>query len=209
MQSAKIFKIVVNVIRSTLIFAMLASIFYSSWQNLFISLLTLILTFLPAWIEKKYKINIPLDFGLIIVLFVYASLFLGEINKFYYYFWWWDIFLHTVSAIAFASIGFVILFMLFKTNKIQSKPIWIAIFSFCFSLSIGVIWEIFEFFMDSFFGLNMQKSGLMDTMWDLISNCVGAITASLIGFIYMKGNQKSYLSKLVDFLIKSNSVLKY
>jgi len=208
MQAKRIFEIIFNILRITLVAAAVTSIFYASWQNLSISILALVLTFLPTWIEKKYSISIPLDIELVIILFIYASLFLGEINKFYIKFWWWDIALHTFSAVAFALIGFIILFILFKTNKITSKPIWIALFSFCFSVAIGSIWEIFEFSVDNFFGTNMQKSGLVDTMWDMISNCIGAASASLIGFAYMKGSQRSYLTKVIGYFIKNNSNIK-
>lgn len=200
-------KIIINILRLTLIFAVGASIFYNSWFNLFISSFTIILTFAPAWIGKKYNINIPLDFELVIILFIYTSLFLGEIINFYNYFWWWDILLHFSSAIAFAFIGFIVLFILFKTNKINSQPIWVAIFSFCFSISIGVMWEIFEFSMDQAFGLNMQKSGLIDTMGDLMSDGIGAMLASSFGYYYMKGKQISYLSKLVSLFVKKNNIV--
>lgn len=208
MPSISKLKIVVNVLRLTLIIAIIASNIYNSWSNLFISSFTLILTFLPVWFEKKYKIIIPLDFEFAIIIFVYASLFLGETGNFYERFWWWDILLHGASAIAFGCIGFIILFILFKTNKINAHPVWLVIFSFCFAVSIGAIWEIFEFSMDRAFGLNMQKSGLIDTMWDLIVDGSGAILASLAGYTYMKGNERSYLNGLISLFIKSNPDLK-
>jgi len=201
-------KIIVNVLRLTLVFAIIASIFYGSWYNLFVSLFTIVLTFLPTWVEKKYKIDIPLDFELATILFIYASLFLGVIGKFYELFWWWDILLHAASAVAFACIGFVVLFILFITKKLTNHPVWVAIFSFCFSLSIGALWEIFEFTADQLVGTNMQKSGLVDTMGDLISDAAGAAIASLAGYFYIKGGQKSYLGRLIDLTIKSNTDLK-
>jgi len=173
------------------------------------SCLAFILTFAPKLVEKKYKIEIPLDFEIVIILFIFASLFLGEIHNFYLRFWWWDTLLHTVSAFAFACVGFVILLLLFKTNKIVSQPVWIVIFSFCFAVTIGVLWEIFEFFMDQTFSFNMQKTGLLDTMLDLISNSIGALAASLAGYAYLKSGQHSLTARLINSLITSNPKIKF
>ncbi len=200
--------IAVNLLRLTLILEAAVSVFYFSWFNLVISVLTLALTYFPIWFEKKYRIDIPLDFELTIVLFVYASLFLGEVVRFYEYFWWWDTLLHAISAVAFSLIGFIILLVLFQTEKIRSKPIWIAFFSFCFSVCVAAIWEIMEFSVDQVFGANMQKSGLMDTMWDLIVASIGAGLASMSGFAYMKGGQHSAISRLVKVFFRDNPELR-
>jgi len=173
--------------------------------SIFFSLTINIYTLLD---KKKYKINIPLHFELAIILFVYASLFLGEITKFYELFWWWDILLHAISAIAFGYVGFIIIFILNDTKKLNITPFWIAIFAFCFAISIGTIWEIFEFSIDQIFNTNMQKSGLIDTMWDLIADTLGALISILGGYAYMKGNKKAYLSKLIKLFIKENPDLK-
>ncbi len=197
-------QIIVNFLRLSLIAAIFISVFYSSWYNLLISFATLLLTFFPVWLEKKYRINIPLDFEFVIIFFVYASLFLGEIGKFYDRFWWWDIFLHSTSAIALGCVGFIILFFLLKAKRITSYPGWTALFSFCFALSIGALWEIFEFSIDRIFGFNMQKSGLTDTMWDLIVDFFGALLTSLSGYAYMKGSQRSFFVRLIKMFLKNN-----
>lgn len=182
----KIYSILTIFIRITLILAFIGALYNQRWIVLFAVSLTFILTFLPNFFERKYKIYLPVEFEIIIIIFIYATLFLGEVQGYYYKFWWWDVLLHTSSAIAFGFIGFVILYILDKSNRINTKPIWIAIFSFCFAMAIGAVWEIFEFLMDQIFNLNMQKSGLIDTMWDLIVNSIGAIIASISGFFYLK-----------------------
>ncbi|MCD6442038.1 hypothetical protein J7L24_00600 [bacterium] len=204
MKSTTVFRMAENILRGTLVLAIILAIVGHSWIVALISLLTLILTYLPLWVRGKYKINIPLDFEFAIILFVYSGLFLGEIKEFYELFWWWDIMLHAGSAIAFGCIGFIIMFILNKTNKVRIKPIWMAVFTFCFALSIGTIWEICEFGMDQIFNINMQKSGLTDTMWDLIINSIGALIASLVGYAFMKGKQISYLGKLIRLFIEDN-----
>ncbi len=204
MKSITVLRIVENILRGTLVLAIILSIIGHNWIVVLVSLLTLILTYLPFWIKSKYKINIPLDFEFAIILFVYFSLFLGEIKEFYELFWWWDIMLHTSSAIALGCIGFIVMFVLNKTNKVRTKPIWIAVFAFCFALSIGAIWEICEFGMDQIFNINMQKSGLTDTMWDLIIDSIGALIAALVGYAFMKGKQISYIGKFIKLFIEDN-----
>lgn len=200
--------ILVNFLRITLVAAIGMAVFYGSLYNLFISAVTLFLTFLPALFEKTYKIDIPLDFEFASILFVYASLFLGEIHGFYERFWWWDLMLHASSALAFAITGFIVLYVLLHAHKVSGKPVWVASLAFCFSVTMGVCWEIFEYAMDQLFGYNMQKSGLKDTMQDLISNGIGAVLASLVGFAYMKGHQSSYLVRLLNVTFRSNPRLK-
>lgn len=204
---AKIVKIFENILRSTLIIAMALSIYRQSWSALLVSFVTLVLTFLPDWIESRYKIILPHDFALTIVLFIYGSLFLGGIHQFYERFWWWDIMLHSGSAIGFGCIGFIIMYMLNKSNKIETKPFWIALFGFCFAIAIGTLWEIYEFAVDQLFGMNMQRSGLIDTMWDLIVDSLGALIAALAGYAFIKGDQRSYLSRLIGLFIKDNPKL--
>lgn len=157
-----------------------------SWTSLFIIGLTFFITFLPKIIEKKYKIDIPMEIELLSVLFIFASLFLGEAQNFYNRLWWWDMLLHGLSGVALGFIGFLILYVLDRGGKIDTSPFLIAVFSFCFAVAIGAVWEIFEFVMDQLFGLNMQKSGLVDTMWDLIVDSIGALIASFIGYLYMR-----------------------
>mgnify|MGYP000844954191 FL=1 len=202
------FKLLVNFLRLTLIAAAVLAIIYGSWFNLLIIVITLVFTFLPRVVEKKYKIYIPLDFEFVIIFFVYASLFLGEVGDFYGRFWWWDVFLHTFSAIAFCFLGFIAFFLLFKAEKIKTHPIWIAIFSFCFSVTIAALWEIFEFIMDQTFGTNMQKSGLYDTMGDLISASVSSLLVTAAGYVYLRGNQKSILHRGLDWVIKKLFIRK-
>jgi len=208
MKNRKVFNIIVNILRFTLVIAAGMAVFLQSWITLLVSLVTLVLSFSPTWFEKIYKIDLPLDFELAIIVFIYATLFLGEVSSFYERFWWWDILLHAISAEAFGCIGFIIMYILFKSNKLKANPIWLSVFAFCFAMTIGALWEIFEFGMDQIFGMNMQKSGLIDTMWDLIVDAIGALSAAIAGYAYMKGSQRSYLSRLINLFIKQNPNLK-
>jgi hypothetical protein len=197
-------KIIENILRVSLIFAFILAILESAWQIVFFSFLTLVLSYLPFWFENRYHLEIPLDFELLIVLFVYASLFLGEAGRFYDLFWWWDIMLHSVSGIIFGCLGFIILFFLNKAKKIKTNSFWICFFALAFACLISVSWEIFEFFMDQVFATNMQK-GLANTMIDLIVGIGGATIAVWSGFNFMRGKQKSYLTKVIAILVTKNS----
>ena len=162
--SNRVYLVITNLIRLFIIIALVGAVLEKDWTILFISILVLALTFLPSLIEKNYKIHLPVEFELVIIIFIYASLFLGEVKSYYTIFWWWDLILHAGSGIAFGFIGFLILYVLYKSGKIKANPSTIAMFSFSFGLAIGTMWEIFEFTLDNSLGINLQKSGLKDTM---------------------------------------------
>ncbi|MBN2142589.1 hypothetical protein JW711_04630 [Candidatus Woesearchaeota archaeon] len=191
-------------LRFTLIVAIAFAALSRNWSLLFATSLILILTFLPEFFEKKYKIMIPDEFELGIILFIYASLFLGEIFDYYAVFPWWDLLLHIGSGVALGFVGFIMLFTLYYNHKVQSKPIWISVFAFFFALGIGALWEIFEFTMDQTFGMNMQRSGLMDTMWDLIVDAAGALLTSAIGYYYFKRPRIPLFSRIFNKFVEEN-----
>jgi hypothetical protein len=195
------------VIKLSLIIAIIESSLSKDWIVIFVTSLTFILILTPKLFEKKYKIDIPEELEIIAVIFIYCAIFLGEVHGYYTRFWWWDTILHTVSGIVLGLIGFIILFILYQGEKVRAKPFLIVLFSFCFALALGSIWEIFEFSMDSLFGLNMQKSGLLDTMGDLIANSIGALIISLFGFVYLKNKKSFFLKNIIIKFKKENSKL--
>ncbi len=147
------------------------------------------------------------------IIFVFASLFLGEIREFYTRFWWWDIALHSFSGILLGIVGFILVHVLNETEEIDlhMKPGFVAFFAFLFAVGMGGLWEIFEFTMDSIFGMNMQKemlgdpSGLTDTMWDLIVDALGALIIAVLGYGYLKtAKNESFLEQWIEAFIKSN-----
>jgi hypothetical protein len=191
-------------LRITIIVAIIGALWNSRWSLLFVSSLILFLTFLPMFFEKRYRINLPIEFEFVIILFIYASLFLGEIHSYYSKFWWWDVVLHTSSGISLGFVGFLIMYVLYFQNKINARPIWIVVFSFCFGVAIGAVWEIFEFSMDQILGFNMQKNGLSDTMWDLIVDVLGSFLVSFVGYFYIKGKKIPLFTRLLNKFSKEN-----
>jgi len=194
----KIYFVITLIIIATLLYAIFFSIKTGNYITLFTSIATLILTFLPWILHKTYKIKLPTEIELIIVLFIYATLFLGEVQNFYNTFWWWDIFLHTGSAIVFGFIGFTLVYFIADRHEIKTRTWALAVFSFSFAIAIGAVWEIFEFFMDQTFGWNMQKSGLMDTMTDLIVDTLGALISSGIALIYLKTKKTVIFNDIIQ-----------
>lgn len=191
-------------VRITLLVALYRSLASQDWQTLGIVFFTLILTFFVLVIERRYKIDIPIEVEIGILILVYGSIFLGEINGYYAAYWWWDLMLHTLTGIITGLMGFLILLALYRKKHIIAAPSSIAIFSFSLAAAVGGIWEIFEFGMDQIFGLNMQKSGLVDTMGDLIVNNLGALLSALLGYFYLKSGQAPIMKRIIERFGKEN-----
>lgn len=196
--------IIVWLIWIALIASIAGSLWGRHWSAVMISSGTLFLTWLPIAYADRFDIKIPTRFAAAVVVFIFATIFLGEINDFYEKYWWWDIVLHTGSAVAFGLFGFIFIFMLFEGDRWAAPPIAIAFLSFCVAMSIGAVWEIFEFAMDQIFGMNMQKSGLVDTMWDLIVDALGALFSAVTGFFYLKTPRDSMVGLGIKEFIEKN-----
>ncbi len=196
--------VVAWVVWGTLGVACLFALFTGRWSIAFVSLATLGVTLAPVFFVRFFKIELPVSFLAAIVLFIFGSIFLGEALDFYERLWWWDLFLHTFSAIGFGLVGFLFMFMLFEGSRYAAPPVAIAFFAYCFAVAIGTAWEIFEFAMDSLFGLNMLKSGLVDIFSDLIVDAVGAAIGALSGYFYLKGRPFGGLPGLIAQFVKTN-----
>lgn len=170
---------------------LLAEALIAAWRGVlpavFITLAALILTLLPGLLASRIGLRLPPSFLAAIALFVLATLYLGEVQDFYARFWWWDIALHFGSAMGFGILGFLLVFMLFQGDRYAAPPWAVGALSFCLAVTVGVLWEIFEYAMDTLFGFNMMKSGLPDTMGDLMVDAVGAAFAALAGVVYLLG----------------------
>ena len=183
------------------------------WLTAAITVGIIMITLFPLLVAKRFHIFIPPEFELLAIIFIFASLFLGEVRGYYIRFWWWDIALHTGSGLLLGVIGFLLVYILNETEEIELRmtPGFVAFFAFLFAVSIGALWEIFEFAMESFFDMNMQKemlgdlSGLTDTMWDLIVDTLGASVISVLGYGYLKAARKeSFLERLIAAFIQKN-----
>lgn len=183
------------------------ALFSGNLMQMVIALATFGLTFAPYVFAKWVGIRLPRSFIVAIGVFLFATLFLGEVYDYYDRYWWWDVVLHFGSALSFGFLGFLFVFMLFEGDRFAAPPWAIALLSASVALSIGAMWEIFEFFMDQSFGLNMQRSGLMDTMADLIVDTVGAGLSGFAGFLFLKGRNIGNFSKMTAEFVSLNRKL--
>lgn len=241
-------------LRTLVLITMVLQIFNQNYENAFLCILTLFLMIIPSFIQVEFKIELPSTLEIIILLFIFSAEILGEIQSFYIKFPMWDTILHTLNGFLAAAIGFSLVDLMNKGTRIkfQLSPLFMAIVAFCFSMTIGVIWEFFEFGMDTFAGLDMQKDtiinhitsvtldptktnipitidgikeviingkalgvggyidiGLIDTMYDLFVNFIGAIVFSFFGYFYVvnrgKGNfVNRFIPRLkIEIIIKN------
>lgn len=157
--------IVYFTLRFLVILCMILQIIRGDFNNAFLCAFSLFLFVLPFFIQKTFKITLPNALEIIIFLFIFAAEILGEINNFYKIFPHWDTILHTINGFLCAGIGFSLLDLLNNNSKkLKLSPIYLAIFSFCFSMTIGVCWEFFEYTSDKYFYYDMQKDTLINTV---------------------------------------------
>jgi hypothetical protein len=175
---------------------------HGQWATLSVILLTLFFTAVPTMLAKWYAIRLPRIISLLIVLFAYASLFLGEIHDFYELFAWWDVALHMVSAMIFGLIGLGTMRMMQSAKTINAIDSVVAIFGFTFALAIGATWEIFEFTLDSILGFNHMQKSLEDTMGDLIVDGLGAAIVSIFGYLHWKFGRANFIGQTIEHFIE-------
>jgi uncharacterized membrane protein YjdF len=196
---------------------LVAEIVAATWQQQWLAMVLtigiLLITLAPLLIGRFFRVFIPPEFVLLAILFVFASLFLGEVRGYYTRYWWWDIALHTSSGFLLGIVGFLLVHVMNEVEDINlyMRPGFVAFFAFLFAVAIGALWEIFEFAMDALFGMNMQKpmlgdpSGLTDTMWDLIVDTLGALVISILGYRYVRtGKNESFLERWIQDFVKGN-----
>ena len=153
-------------LRISVIGVMIAQIFNRDWQNVAMCVLTLFLFTIPSFIERNWHIDIPNTLEVIILLFIYAAEILGEIRAFYISVPGWDTALHTITGFLSAAVGFSLVDIVNRNEhtKFYLSPVYVAIGAFCFSMTIGVLWEFFEFSADMLFGLDMQKDTVVHSI---------------------------------------------
>lgn len=159
-KSRKIFLL----LRGIVFLILIRNILTGNYENVFVCILTLLLFLVPFIIERKFKIEIPDDLEIIILVFIFSAEILGELNSFYTKIPGWDTMLHTINGFIMGAIGLSLIELLNKNSHINLKlsPIFVAIVSFCFSMTIGVLWEFFEFGMDITFNTDMQKDYIVN-----------------------------------------------
>ena len=162
-------------LRLLVIAVMVAQFFNGDFESVFLCGLTLVLFLLPTVFERALMIDLPNTMEIIIMLFIFAAEILGEISSFYTTFKGWDTILHTLNGFLCAAIGFALVDMLNRTEKfsLSLSPVFMSIVAFCFSMTIGVLWEFFECGMDQLFLLDMQKDTVVHSISSVMLDPAG------------------------------------
>lgn len=175
-------------------------------------LLGLAVMLVPTLIERKWKFGISNAIQVLYYVFLYCAVFLGEVFEFYYLIPHWDTILHFFSGAMLAALGFTLVDILNRNERVRVElsPLFVAVFAFCFALAAGAVWEIYEFTGDSLFGLNMQKcltengeplagyAALRDTMKDIVVDAAAAFLVSFLGFFSIRKERCSQYPKSVE-----------
>lgn len=208
----RVHRIIIRILLALLTLEWILLLLDQSWLSLFLVTFIIGTVFSPILFRNKMQMEIPAEFHFTAVIFIFASFYLGEVQDFYQRLWWWDIALHTTAGLLMGILGFLLVYVLNESKRVELNmtPGFIAFFAFTFALAIGSVWEIFEFSMDQFFGMNMQKpmlddpSGLTDTMWDIIVNALGAFVISFWGYIYLKSKKSFFVKNWIRSFIEKN-----
>ena len=170
------------ILRGIILAMMILQFFNGNYENVFLCILTLVLFLVPSFVERSFRIVLPDTLEIIIFLFIFAAEILGEISAFYIYFPYWDAMLHTLNGFLAAAIGFCLVDLLNRDKHFtfQLSPVFTAVVAFCFSMTIGVLWEFFEFAMDTFFLLDMQKDTVVSTISSVMLDPAGGNTPTAI-----------------------------
>ncbi|WP_419505007.1 hypothetical protein [Allofournierella sp.] len=172
--------IVYFTLRALVIVVMVLQIFNRNYENVFLCLLTLLLLVVPSLVQVTMKIELPTTLEIIILVFIFAAEILGEIQEFYILFPFWDTVLHTLNGFLAAAIGFSMVDLLNRSERMMFKlsPLFMAIVAFCFSMTIGVVWEFFEFGMDQLFHTDMQKDTIVHAVYSVLLDPAGGNRAA-------------------------------
>lgn len=183
------------ILRVLVIAVMILQIYNRNFENVFLCALTLVLLVVPSLIQVNLKIELPTGLEIILLLFIFAAEILGEIQAYYMRFPHWDTALHTMNGFLMAAIGFSLVDILNRNERFSIKlsPVFVAIVAFCFSMTIGVIWEFFEFSMDQLFMLDMQK--------DTIVHRIGSVMLDPAG-----GNHPQVITGITDTAVNGESL---
>ena len=164
-QRPKVFTVYV-ILRLLVVAALVRSAMLKEYESMFVCLLVLVLFMLPLFIQQNFGIELPSTLEIIILLFIFAAEILGELGCYFITYPYWDSMLHTTTGFLCAATGFALIDILNRNSRIkfQLSPVYVALAAFCFSMTVGVMWEFFEFGMDRLFHMDMQKDTVIQSV---------------------------------------------
>lgn len=185
------------VLRLIVVAELVLSILRGEYESAFICLLVLILFILPFFIQQNFGIQLPTTLEIIILLFIFAAEILGELEGYFITYPNWDTMLHTTTGFLCAATGFALIDILNRNSRIKFhlSPIYVALAAFCFSMTVGVLWEFFEFGMDRLFHLDMQKDTVVQSITSVMldpTNSNTPITIDGIHSVAINGNDLGF-----------------
>ncbi len=185
------------VLRLIVVAELVLSILRGEYESAFICLLVLILFILPFFIQQNFGIQLPTTLEIIILLFIFAAEILGELEGYFITYSNWDTMLHTTTGFLCAATGFALIDILNRNSRIkfQLSPIYVALAAFCFSMTVGVLWEFFEFGMDRLFHLDMQKDTVVQSITSVMldpTNSNTPVTIDGIHSVAVNGNDLGF-----------------
>ena len=186
------------IIRILMILLILRAYELGRWDILFFNTIALFATFLPPLIEKTISIKLPLGFELLFLLFILPSVFLGAI---------WGTLLQIFLGMSLGCIGFVLMFILYFNSKVKTSYLLVSLFSFCFSVSLGAIWEVVRYQITTQFGFNTGQLSHIYTINNLSLTIAGAFIVSFLGYIYIKYDKANLINTLKAGFMKRNPTL--
>lgn len=182
-------------LRVMVVLTMIAQFFNRDFENVFMCLFTLVLFMLPSALEKHLRTELPSVLESIILLFIFAALILGEIRAFYTTYPHWDMILHTINGFLCAAVGFCLVDLFNREERfsLSLSPAFMTVVAFCFSMTVGVLWEFFEFFMDEVLGYDMQKDNVVSHIITVNLDPTG-------------GNSPVVIDGITDVIVVANGV---
>ncbi|WP_409968126.1 hypothetical protein RFF05_16620 [Bengtsoniella intestinalis] len=156
-----------SVLRFLVIATMIRQGFLGNYESVFFCALTILLLYVPSWVQVRMKMELPPALEITILCFIFAAEILGEVHAFYIRIQGWDTMLHTLNGFLAAAVGFSLVVILNDDERLtfDLSPVFMALFAFCFSMTVGVLWEFFEFGMDCFFRTDMQKDTVLNAIY--------------------------------------------
>lgn len=167
--------LVFSVLRVLVVVVMVLQALNGNYENVFLCALTLLLMLVPGFVQLEFRVELPKTLEIIILLFIFSAEILGEIGEFYLRVPNWDTMMHTLNGFLAAAVGFSMIDLLNRSKKysFNLSPVFLSLVAFCFSMTIGVLWEFFEFAMDRFFAMDMQKDTVLHSINSVMLNPQG------------------------------------
>lgn len=161
--------LVFQVLRALVIVTLIRQFFLHNYESVFLCGLTILLLYVPSWVQVRLRIELPPALEITVLCFIFAAEILGEIKSSYIVFPGWDTVLHMINGVLCAAVGFSLVVLLNDNERLtfELSPFFMAMVAFCFSMTIGVLWEFFEFFMDQFFHTDMQKDTVIHAIYSV------------------------------------------